>query len=1449
MRFFQSVIKTASSLGLLFFLAFQAYGQLQADFSVNNKEGCKPLSVSFQNQSSGNINNYNWSFGNGNTSTKANPDATYVSNGTYTVTLVVSNGSQSDTVTKQDFISVYTPPQSGFQANPKQGCLPLNVNFQSNIQLGDAPIQKYIWDFGDGGSSNKANPTHTYQQRGSFSVSLIARDTNGCQNVKTKQNLIATSRVPNADFTASNVKSCDTPAVVQFSNNSSGQRPLSFKWDFGDGTIDSIPNPSHAYQQRGNYTVQLVVTNARGCSDTLTKQSLVTIQDLDASFSLNRNKGCTNPLTTFRFTNQSSPTPTFNQWQFGDGNTSSSANPTKEYLSKGVYPVSYIAGFGSCRDTARDTVRVQQISATLDADTFNSCKAPLKVNFTSQTSNVSNLKWQFGDGTSSSLDSPAHTYKDTGVYKVNFEAENPIGCKLQKQIKRILIREPKAGFSFTPTTNKGCKTQQWDFIDTSFIPPFENIVERKWRFTNNDSSNATVPSFQFPDTGDYEVTYTFKTSGGCTDTASQRFFVGDTPTYSLSVDTNVFCASKIIEFNSQTNFGDSSEIFYGDGTKDTYKPLEEDPEYQYDDTGWFQLRGRGFFNGCPGKFTETDSFFINPPIAQIKQFVTCDTPLKRSFSDNSIKPDTWQWKFGDGDSSRVQNPTHFYDTQNRYTVRLVVSNDSTQCKDTTFKTVFVEKIKASFTVSDSAGCPPLQNVQFDASSSEHVFGSNYYWNFKNGNVLNKTFPPNYQGSLITPPPQSYSRSDTFAVRLWVQDRNLCRDTAFRRVEVYQHDVTVKTDRVDPCVPTTIDFSSEIKTDTQLTQKEWVFGDNSPAFRGDTPTHTYTQSGVYQAKLQTADAYGCTETSTVNIGVTTPNVFFQAFETQLCRGEQVKLEAQRSNQPLNYKWFLGNGDSAQGKNVNKQYPKNGIYDVTLIGTDTNQCSDTLVRNNYLEVRSPNAEFSLPDTAAFCPPFVARYSDSTQGQNLDYEWQFGDGGFSVLTEPQHTYTNVDTFETTLRVTNDFGCLNADSQLIVVDGPSARYNVIPDSGCKPLTYRFRAFDKRGVDEIQWDFGDGNTAVGDTVKHDYTRGGTYNPVIIIDNGKSNNQACEYGVNLPDTIPVDTHQAVFSPTKPSFCIYEDVLLDNKSKGTIQAYEWQLLPNGEVDSGQNPDFTFDSVRTYDLKLITTNYRGCKDSIRKQFPVFPKPKVEARDSSFICEGESAQLDATFESDFEYQWNPEKGISAPQQRNPLAGPDQTTTYRVRVTDSNGCRDTSNPIEIRVQPRPKPQATPDTTIIKGDSVRLQSSVQTPIDSFSWSPTDSFRCQKCRNPLTRPFSEQTYTFTVRDTAGCFVEQDKVTIKVDEKFKIAVPEAYTPNGDAINEVIKVRGWGVKELIHFKVYNRWGELVFHSRDIEEGWDGRYKGEPLPAGTYAYQIKARSYTGKVGMDEGHFNLIR
>jgi gliding motility-associated-like protein len=125
-------------------------------------------------------------------------------------------------------------------------------------------------------------------------------------------------------------------------------------------------------------------------------------------------------------------------------------------------------------------------------------------------------------------------------------------------------------------------------------------------------------------------------------------------------------------------------------------------------------------------------------------------------------------------------------------------------------------------------------------------------------------------------------------------------------------------------------------------------------------------------------------------------------------------------------------------------------------------------------------------------------------------------------------------------------------------------------------------------------------------------------------------------------------------------------------------------------------------------------------------------------------------------------------------------------------------------------------------------------WSPADSLSCTACPFPFIQPTVSKQFTVTTTDAKGCY-NHSIVTIKILEQYSVDVPTAFSPNGDGTNDVIYVDGWGIKQLLEFKIYNRWGELLFESNDLKVGWDGKYKGEIQNVETYAYTVVAAMYS--------------
>jgi len=311
-----------------------------ADFTADPRSGPAPLTVSFTDLSTGDPTEWEWDFGDTRTSTTRNPTHVYDTEGQYTVSLTVRNADGEDTEVKTNYITVTSGPlpAADFTADRRSGTAPLDVAF---TDLSTENPTSWSWNFGDGGTSTSQNPTHRYDNVGTYTVSLTATNAYG-SDTETKPGYITVSSAPqppDADFSA-DPTSGPAPLDVTFTDLST-ENPTSWSWSFGDGGSSADQNPQHAYNTAGTYTVSLTATNADG-SDTETKTDYITVTEpLQAAFTANPSMGYV-PLThrmEVTFTDQSTGNPTAWNWDFGDNATSTEQNPTHVYTSAGEFTV------------------------------------------------------------------------------------------------------------------------------------------------------------------------------------------------------------------------------------------------------------------------------------------------------------------------------------------------------------------------------------------------------------------------------------------------------------------------------------------------------------------------------------------------------------------------------------------------------------------------------------------------------------------------------------------------------------------------------------------------------------------------------------------------------------------------------------------------------------------------------------------------------------------------------------------------------------------------------------------------------------------------------------------------------------------------------------------------------------------------------------------------------
>ena len=481
-----------------------------ANFTSDKVAGCPPLVVNFTDQSGNNPTSWSWNFNNGNTSTLQNPSAVFLTSGLYKVKLIVSNGTQNDTVVKT--ITVYQLPIVNFTVNKRNECLGDTTLFISQDTTFDAPIVQYAWGFGNGIANSTPQARYLYNHVGAYDITLVVQDSVGCTASLTKPAFVQVFNPPVAAFTASPTASCLPTQLVTFNNQSVGGG-LTYFWQFDGTATSTVANPSYLYQQEVT-TATLTVTDSVGCQSSASQP--ISIGTLVADFTATNLKPCTGEKITF--INSSSIQGNSWYWDFGDGTTSTSSSAQKAYLQPGVYTVTFVVhAAGGCVDsiTKVDYITVKQgftvPKATFGADSVLTCGQPLTTNFTNTTPGTSSgctFSWNFGDGDTSNLQNPTETFTQPGNYTVVLTITDSNGCKVVgTEVGFIQTARPVANFS---VSSNACLGSSVTFSNQS-----SNAQGFLWIFGDGDSSYASSPTHQYAATGNYSVTLIAYNEGGC----------------------------------------------------------------------------------------------------------------------------------------------------------------------------------------------------------------------------------------------------------------------------------------------------------------------------------------------------------------------------------------------------------------------------------------------------------------------------------------------------------------------------------------------------------------------------------------------------------------------------------------------------------------------------------------------------------------------------------------------------------------------------------------------------------------------------------------------------------------------------------------------------------------------------------------------------------------------
>jgi gliding motility-associated-like protein len=429
---------------------------------------------------------------------------------------------------------------------------------------------------------------------------------------------------------------------------------------------------------------------------------------------------------------------------------------------------------------------------------------------------------------------------------------------------------------------------------------------------------------------------------------------------------------------------------------------------------------------------------------------------------------------------------------------------------------------------------------------------------------------------------------------------------------------------------------------------------------------------------------------------------------------------------------------------------------------------------------------------------------------------------------------------------GCNNAvfkiDFQIKIAQADFTADNF---NGCAPLTVHFE--NKSTGGKILWDFGNLDTTSIDKPEFTYTKPGTYLVKLFIYDPSS--------CNLWDT--AFQYITVFEGLTADFdfsavpCSRQVSFLDGSAKTPV-SWNWDF-GDGSTSTLQNPTHLYPSTGKYDVKLIASTKEGCKDTAVVQVDLsIGSGAINANQR--ICRGSQTTLQAS--GGFAYHWSPSTGLNNPDIANPVAAPAVTTTYTVEIKLKNALGDTCTQTLSTLVTVIDPASIALTaiadkdTISSGEFTNIHAIMDTTL-KIQWSPASGVENPHAYTTKVTPKVTTTYTVTILDSLGC-ARTASITIYVistgcDQDIAF-VPNTFTPNSDGKNDVLYVRSNNLSE-IYFAIYNRWGELVFETSDLQRGWDGTYKGMKVDPAVFAWYLKGICNNGNEFFKKGNVTVLK
>lgn len=740
----------------------------------------------------------------------------------------------------------------------------------------------------------------------------------------------------------------------------------------------------------------------------------------------------------------------------------------------------------------------------------------------------------------------------------------------------------------------------------------------------------------------------------------------------------------------------------------------------------------------------------------------------------------------------------------------------------------------------ATGCVPL-TVQFTGTITP---GAEFTWYFGDGDT-----------SHMQNPIHTYTDTGTFVVMLVGIDSNSCNisDTAY--IDVWVRDDTLSAN-FSPALDVDCGLRRAVITapNYATTDYLWSMGDGT-TYTTDSVTHFYNSPGSYTIQLIVSDSTKCSlaDTFSTNIFVASNvDANFSLTDSSGCIPLAVDFHAPFQNGST-YSWNLGDGTTSTDTAISHVYTQGGNYTVQLIVADPNSCNISDTAFAYIVARDSfaDAEFTMSRIFYGCDSVRVTVVSTYQGEDSQL-WDFGDGFTSTADSVTHTYVDSGLYVITHTLTHAIMvCRPVDTfQAAISLGKLSIDVMIPDTiDCVPFSVLMYGYSGLFTTDYTWNFGDGTpSVVGDTVLHTYTAVGTYNVTLY---GIDTNACIFYDTAYASvTVINDSTIANFNAAVLNDCDSSLVVqLTNQSTNAVE-YVWDF-GNGDSSTAVNPTYTYNLPGTYTITLTAIDTSRCHPIDTATFTVTMLPNSFVNfEAPNVCLGTITQFTNLSNPDAQFAWNFDDGNTSTEYSPAhLYAADGIYSVSLTIVDTATCDITSTitkDVRVYIQPTSAFTTSADTFRFETPVEFVNTSLN--YESLTWDFGDGTGAVNEETPIH--IFGVIHWVQVCLTASNEACSDTACKDIFISFDalIGVPNAFSPNGDGVNDVIRVEGKGIIEL-EFRIFNRWGEKVFETNDRSVGWDGYYKGVLQEMEAYTYSVQAKFIDGSSKALKGNITLLR